>query len=169
MQMMASCVRRSMNKPEPTPGTDPDMIQTLLASSLPAEEKTFPRLFSETRSIIMAGTETTGSTLITITSSLLSDPGKLLLLRHELGNAEEVKGGRLEYSDLRELPYITGVINEGLRLANPTPSRLPRVCSDQDLQYKGWVIPRGVSDIYRLFHKMAAILQLRPAVYQLTI
>lgn len=156
--MMASCVRRSMNKPEPTPGTDPDMIQTLLASSLPAEEKTFSRLFSETRSIIMAGTETTGSTLITITSSLLSDPGKLLLLRHELGNAEEAKGGRLEYSDLRELPYITGVINEGLRLANPTPSRLPRVCSDQDLQYKGWVIPRGVSVIYGLFHKMAVIL-----------
>lgn len=142
---MAGCVRRSMNKPEPAPGTNPDMIQTMLASSLPAEEKTFPRLFSETRSVIMAGTETTASTLITITSSLLSDPAKLLHLKHELGNAEEAKGGPLGYADLRELPYITGVVNEGLRLANPTPSRLPRVCGGQDLQYKEWVIPRGVS------------------------
>ncbi|RYP49482.1 hypothetical protein DL768_004841 [Monosporascus sp. mg162] len=142
-EMMISCVKRSMNKPEPAPGTDPDMIQTLVSSSLPLEEKTFPRLFSETRSIIMAGTETTASTLITITASLLSDPGKLLLLRHELGNAEEAKGGPLEYSELKELPYITGVVNEGLRLANPTPTRLPRICKDQDLRYKEWTIPKG--------------------------
>ncbi len=121
------------------------MIQTLLASSLPAEEKTFPRLLSEARSIIMAGTETTASTLITIAASLLDDPGKLLLLRHELGDAEETRGAPLGYSDLRELPYIAGVVNEGLRLANPTPSRLPRVCGDQDLQYREWTIPKGVS------------------------
>ncbi|RYP67214.1 hypothetical protein DL771_007376 [Monosporascus sp. 5C6A] len=144
-EMMTSCVKRSMNKPEPAPGTNPDMIQTLVSSSLPPEEKTFPRLFSETRSIIMAGTETTASTLITITASLLSDPGKLLLLKHELGSAEEAKDGPLEYSELKELPYITGVVNEGLRLANPTPSRLPRICKDQDLRYKEWTIPKGTT------------------------
>ncbi|KAI1211984.1 putative cytochrome P450 [Annulohypoxylon truncatum] len=142
---MISCVRRSMNKPEPAPGSPQDMIQTLLASNLPAEEKTFPRLFSESRSVIMAGTETTATTLVCITSNLLSDPAKAQKLRHELSVAEMAKGGALEYADLRELPYITGVINEGLRLANPTPSRLPRVCEDQDLTYKQWVIPRGTT------------------------
>ncbi|RYO97533.1 hypothetical protein DL765_011134 [Monosporascus sp. GIB2] len=144
-EMVTSCVKRSMNKPEPAPGTNPDIIQTLLSSSLPLEEKTFPRLFSETRSIIMAGTETTASTLITIAASLLSDPGKLLLLRHELGSAEEAKGGPLEYSELKDLPYITGVVNEGLRLANPTPTRLPRICEDKDLRYKEWTIPKGTT------------------------
>lgn len=141
-----------MNKPEPAPGSPPDMVQTLMASSLPEEEKTFPRLFSESRSVIMAGTETTATTLVCITSYLLSDASKLEKLRRELHDAEEAKranggvdgDGSLSYADLRELPYITGVINEGLRLANPTPSRLPRVCEDQDLGYKGWVIPRGV-------------------------
>lgn len=134
-----------MNKPEPAPGTPYDMVQTLMDSNLPPEEKTFPRLFSESRSVIMAGTETTATTLVCITSYLLSDPAKVQKLRQELSEAEKAKGGELEYSDLRELPYITGVINEGLRLANPTPSRLPRVCEDQDLTYKGYVLPRGVS------------------------
>ncbi|KAI1455526.1 cytochrome P450 [Annulohypoxylon moriforme] len=142
---MTNCVRRSMNKPEPAPGSPHDMIQTMLDSDLPPEEKTFPRLFSESRSVIMAGTETTATTLVCITSNLLGDPAKVQKLRHELSVAEKAKGGALEYSDLRELPYITGVINEGLRLANPTPSRLPRVCEDQDLTYKQFVIPRGTT------------------------
>ncbi|KAI2464814.1 putative cytochrome P450 [Annulohypoxylon bovei var. microspora] len=142
---MINCVRRSMNKSEPAPGSPQDMIQTLMASDLPPEEKTFPRLFSESRSVIMAGTETTATTLVCITSNLLSDPAKEQKLRHELSAAEKAKGSALEYADLRELPYITGVINEGLRMANPTPSRLPRVCEDQDLTYKQWVIPRGTT------------------------
>ncbi|KAI0886299.1 putative cytochrome P450 [Annulohypoxylon maeteangense] len=142
---MINCVQRSMNKSEPAPGTPPDMIQTLMASDLPPEEKTFPRLFSESRSVIMAGTETTATTSVCITSNLLGDPAKVQKLRHELCIAEKAKGGALDYADLRELPYITGVINEGLRLANPTPSRLPRVCEDQELTYKQWVIPRGTT------------------------
>ncbi|KAI1409904.1 putative cytochrome P450 [Hypoxylon sp. FL1857] len=142
---MISCVRRSMNKPEPAPGSPHDMIQTLMSSNLPPEEKTFPRLFSESRSVIMAGTETTATTLVCITVNLLSDLSKLQKLRDELSAAETAKGGPLDYSDLRELPYITGVINEGLRMANPTPSRLPRVCEDQDLRYKQYVIPKGMT------------------------
>ncbi|OTA95914.1 hypothetical protein M434DRAFT_40430, partial [Hypoxylon sp. CO27-5] len=145
IQTMVNCVRRSMNKPEPAPGTPYDMIQVLMASNLPPEEKTFPRLFSETRSVIMAGTETTATTLVCITFNLLSDSSKIQKLRSELGAAETAKGGPLDYSDLRELPYITGVINEGLRIANPTPSRLPRVCEDQDLKYKQYVIPKGTT------------------------
>ncbi|KAI1405185.1 putative cytochrome P450 [Hypoxylon fuscum] len=144
-QTMTSCVQRSMNKPEPAPGNPHDMVQTLMASNLPPEEKTFPRLFSESRSVIMAGTETTGTTLVCITSNLLNDTAKLHELKHELAEAEATKGGALDYSDLRQLPYITGVINEGLRLANPTPTRLPRVCEDQDLSYKQYVIPRGTT------------------------
>lgn len=135
-----------MDKPEPAPGQHPDVVQTLLASSLPASEKTFPRLFSETRSVIMAGTETTGSLLVAITAYVLNHPDVLEKLRAELGAAERAKGGAaLQYADIRELPYITGVVNEGLRLANPTPTRLPRVCPDQDLTYGRYVIPMGVS------------------------
>ncbi|KAI0121697.1 cytochrome P450 CYP682H1 [Xylariales sp. AK1849] len=144
-RMMAGCVRRSMNKPESAAGSSPDMVQTVLESPLPAEEKTFMRLFSETRSVIMAGTETTASVLVCITACLLKDPNKVARLKHEIGEAEEQMGTTLSYSKLKELPYLTGVVNEGLRLANPTPSRLPRECPDQELKYKDWTIPRGTT------------------------
>lgn len=46
---------------------------------------------------------------------------------------------------LRELPYLTACINEGLRLGAGSMKRSPRVFPDDDIQYKDWVIPRGVS------------------------
>lgn len=144
-QMMASCVHRSMHKDEPAPGQPIDMVQTVLQSPLPPEEKTFLRLLSETRSVIMAGTETTASVLVCITASLLKSPDMVAQLRQELVDAEHVHGFPLPYNRLKELPFLTGVVNEGLRLANSTPSRLPRVCDTQDLKYGEWIIPRGVS------------------------
>ncbi|KAI1137515.1 putative cytochrome P450 [Hypoxylon sp. FL0543] len=158
-ETMVNCVRRSMNKPEPAPGSPHDMIQTLMSSDLPPEEKTLPRLFSESRSVIMAGTETTATTLVCIAFHLLSASSKLERLRHELGAAEKAKGGALDYADLRELPYITGVVNEGLRMANATPSRLPRVCEDQDLTYKEYIIPKGtaISTTIKDIHNDASV------------
>lgn len=142
---MGGCVFRSMHKAEPAPGDHADMVQTILQSSLPPEEKTFLRLLSETRSVIMAGTETTASVLVCITACLLKDPDMLAKLRSELATAEAESGFPMNYNKLKELPFLTGVVNEGLRLANPTPSRLPRVCEIQDLKYNEWIIPRGVS------------------------
>lgn len=46
---------------------------------------------------------------------------------------------------LRELPYLTACINEGLRLGAGSMKRSPRIFPDDDIQYKDWVIPRGVS------------------------
>lgn len=142
---MGGCVFRSMNKAEPAVGEYPDMVQTVLQSPLPAEEKTFLRLLSETRSVIMAGTETTASVLVCITACLLKNPNLLDQLRQELASAEIKSGFPLNYNKLKELPFLTGVVNEGLRVANPTPSRLPRVCETQDLRYREYIIPRGVS------------------------
>ncbi|KAK9802347.1 putative Cytochrome P450 [Seiridium cardinale] len=144
-EMMASCVQRSMNKAEPVPGEQVDMVQTVLQSPLPAEEKTFLRLLSETRSVIMAGTETTASVLVCITACLLKDPKMLAQLKQELATAETESGFPVNYTKLKELSFLTGVVNEGLRLANPTPSRLPRVCETQDLRYREWIIPAGTS------------------------
>lgn len=153
---MSGCVSRSMNKPEPAVGEHPDMVQTVLQSPLPAAEKTFLRLLSETRSVIMAGTETTASVLVCITACLLKDRNMLAQLRQELATAEAESGFPLNYTKLKELPFLTGVVNEGLRVANPTPSRLPRVCEIQDLKYKEWIIPRGVSSNPSLTHPSQA-------------
>lgn len=46
---------------------------------------------------------------------------------------------------LRKLPYLSACINEGLRLGAGSLKRSPRVFPDEDIHYKDWVIPKGVS------------------------
>lgn len=47
---------------------------------------------------------------------------------------------------LRELPYLTACIHEGLRLGAGSMKRSPREFPDDEIEYKGWVVPRGVSE-----------------------
>ncbi|KAI4159529.1 MAG: hypothetical protein LQ342_006530 [Letrouitia transgressa] len=48
-------------------------------------------------------------------------------------------------AELEKLPYLTGVIQEGLRLVYGVATRLQRVAPNEALQYKDWVIPPGTS------------------------
>lgn len=45
---------------------------------------------------------------------------------------------------LGRLPYLTAVIHEATRLAHGVTGRLVRIAPDEDLQYAGYTIPRGV-------------------------
>ncbi|KAI5922014.1 trichodiene oxygenase [Camillea tinctor] len=56
---------------------------------------------------------------------------------HEAGTAD------LSVSSLEQLPYLTAVIMEGLRLSPSVASRLARVAPDRDLFYDKWCIPKG--------------------------
>lgn len=44
---------------------------------------------------------------------------------------------------LEQLPYLSAVVNEGLRLADPITHRLMREFPDKDLTCHGFTIPRG--------------------------
>lgn len=57
----------------------------------------------------------------------------------------ENPNGVTSWYALRELPYLTACINEGLRLGAGSMKRSPREFPDDDIHYKGWIIPRGVS------------------------
>lgn len=46
---------------------------------------------------------------------------------------------------LRKLPYLTACIHEGMRLGAGSMKRSPRVFPDDDIRYKDWIIPKGVS------------------------
>lgn len=48
---------------------------------------------------------------------------------------------------LTYMPRIqSAVINEGLRLSHGASSRMPRIATEENLQYKEWIIPAGVSN-----------------------
>lgn len=46
-------------------------------------------------------------------------------------------------SMLEQLPYLTAVNTEGLRLSPGVATRQARLAPDRELVYKEWVIPKG--------------------------
>ena len=74
----------------------------------------------------------------------MSNPSVLARLRKELATAPLTEAGDpvASWTTLEQLPYLTAVLKEGLRLAGGMLSRLPRIY-DKPITYKSWVIPAG--------------------------
>jgi cytochrome P450 len=135
----------NMSSHSPSTKRVPTIFHDILTSSLPAREKTLDRLWQEGQTFVAAGTETTAWALTVITFYLLQDPAALSRLQKELVAAKANSSTELE-----KLPYLSAVIQEGLRLSYGVCSRLPRIAPDATLVFvdgesgKAWQIPRNV-------------------------
>lgn len=118
----------------------PTIFHDILTSDLSQSEKTLDRLWQEGQTFVAAGTETTAWCLTVITFYLLQSPEQLKRLRKELLEANATTSTQLE-----KLPYLTAIIQEGLRLSYGVSTRLPRVSPNVELLLndgqKTWVIP----------------------------
>lgn len=128
---------------------DGTIFDEILNSNLSDHEKRPERLLEESQNIAIAGTETTAWTLSVLTFHLLSNPDKLKKLRSELEKAIPDVGALLPpIKDLEQLPYLTAVISEGLRLSMGTSNRQFRIAPDEAMRFndgkKEWVVPPGV-------------------------
>lgn len=94
-------------------------------------------------SIVGAGTITTAHTLQVITYHLCSNPDMLQKLRAELKQVDLNSQKARKLPRLEQLPYLNGVINEGLRLSYGVVSRLARIAPDRVIEYGEWKIPPG--------------------------
>ncbi|ROV99536.1 hypothetical protein VMCG_06332 [Cytospora schulzeri] len=116
-----------------------DMFQS---KTLPESEKTIPRFSGEGMALMNAGTDTTGWALTVITYHVLSKPEVLNRLTAELAEAG-LDADTLSWAALEKLPYISGVITEGLRLSYGVSARSPRIAPEEDLVYQGEVKGKG--------------------------
>ncbi|KAI1282958.1 putative benzoate 4-monooxygenase cytochrome P450 [Xylaria sp. FL0933] len=116
----------------------------ILKSNLPESEKDSGRLQREAFALLAAGTITTASTLSIITFYVLANPHIESRLRDELKGYWSGLGNNQSprWAELEKIPYLHGCIKEGLRLSRFF-RRSPRICPDQELQYKQWTIPRN--------------------------
>ncbi|OJZ88942.1 hypothetical protein ASPFODRAFT_42057 [Aspergillus luchuensis CBS 106.47] len=144
-------VHQIMNDKDTGAGKQPKTIfHDLLANpNLPVSEKSVERLGQEAKILVAGGTETTSWTLSVITYYLLSQPDTLSRLRTELIASIPDHTAHVGIEVLEHLPYLTAVIQEGLRLSYGAVARLARVSPDEavifhdDKRGKDWVIPPG--------------------------
>lgn len=121
------------------------------ADELPDSQKTVRRLQHEVETFVIAGTETSAHALACITFHVLDNPSVLRRLQEELNNFNRSSSRAACLKEIEQLPYLTCVLLEGLRLSYGLAMRLPRVAPDRVIKYRDFDIPAGVS-VRRSYH-----------------
>ncbi|KAK2666648.1 Cytochrome P450, E-class, group I [Fusarium oxysporum f. sp. vasinfectum] len=98
-------------------------------------------LREQAKVMMLAGSETTATFLAGVTYLLLKYPETLKKLKSEVRSAFSSTQDITKESTCK-LPYLHGVIEEGLRLFPPAPFGLPRVCPPGAV-IDGYSIPTG--------------------------
>ncbi|KAI0515411.1 cytochrome P450 [Xylaria bambusicola] len=141
---IADQIARVLESDQPHVGNKNVFHEMRDSKHLPSEDKQFSYYQSEAGSFIGGGTETTASALTTLTYFVLENPDVLRKLREELRTVMPLGQKELPpTSTLEGLPYLTGVIQEGIRLSFSVPSRLPRTAPTEELVYNGYRLPPG--------------------------
>ena len=119
-------------------------------------------LVNEALVLVIAGTDTTTYTAAHATYYILSHSNVLKSFQDELQHTLQENGGRLEWANIRQLPYLvrrspsryalifvlssqTAIVQETLRLNPPVPGIAPRVVPPQGAQFGSHLLPGGVS------------------------
>jgi cytochrome P450 len=135
-------VERKKMKP-----AEPDIMSYIIGSpsakfKTAAEEHNW--LVGDSRLIVVAGSDTTNTTLAFACYHLAKDPSHVEKLRAELEKAEyEMTPTNL--SILQNLDHLNGVINESLRLHPPLPGGVPRLSPPEGLFIGGHFIPGNIN------------------------
>ena len=103
--------------------------------TLPESEKAPGRLWQDGYVTVVAGTLTTADALTWAVYGLLSQPHTLRELKAELNAAIPDPHTAPEMVTLENLPYLTAVIYEALRLSNGVSMRLSRIDPDKPMIY----------------------------------
>jgi cytochrome P450 len=121
----------------PSPGSPPTIVHEIIQSGLPPSEKKFSRVLDDVATVTGAGFETTASVLRLIMYHVFSNDKILQRLRTELSGVSADPDTKI----LEQLPYLTSVIMEGMRLSPAIGSRMARLTHDRDIHYGKWRIP----------------------------
>lgn len=93
--------------------------------------------------ILEAGIQSSASALRLILFHVYSNPEILERLRTELNSASIKPQDKVQVKALEQLPYLTAVLMEGLRLSPGLATRMARVAPDRDIFYNERRIPAG--------------------------
>ncbi|KAJ5226531.1 hypothetical protein N7468_007756 [Penicillium chermesinum] len=112
-------------------------------------------LHSDSRLIIVAGSDTTASTLTYTFYLLAQNAAHQHKLRDELAAIVE-EDGSFSFKALQNADHLNGVINEALRLYPAVPSGLPRLTPPEGLTIRDTFIP-GNTTVVAPFYTMGRL------------
>ncbi|ERF75987.1 hypothetical protein EPUS_01353 [Endocarpon pusillum Z07020] len=119
----------------------------VLKSKLPEEEKATARLGHEAQLTVLAGQDTTATTLSSAVYELLANPDKLKKLKEELAATFPDSESPITFSQVEHLPYLGAVIQECLRCHPGVITRMARVSPEVPVTYdrggKHYTFPAG--------------------------
>ncbi|KAG7006351.1 hypothetical protein G7Y79_00015g039410 [Physcia stellaris] len=121
----------------------PTIFYEIIHSDLPPAEKLPKRLEGEAAAVLGAGAVTTAWTLTVGMYHLTVQQEKLERLRAEVRSVMPDPHQPVKLQQLEQLPYLTAVIMESLRLSNGVSTRLARVAPDRSIYFRDWEIPKG--------------------------
>lgn len=118
-----------------------DVLSALIAARLYDDEATCREAIAqEVIAFIVGGAETTAKVLSWTLLGVLSNPEIHARLRQELD--EVLEGRAIANEDLRQLPYLHAVMQEGMRFQTVGPFAGPRLAK-QDIEIGGFEIAAG--------------------------
>jgi cytochrome P450 len=133
-----------------------DILQTLVDAKDTETNSTFTdeEIIEEASILIFAGMETTAVAIIWTYYLLGKNPETYKKLVDELVTAFPDKNTKISYDMCKDLPYLTAVIHESLRVRSPASVVLPRVVPEGGATICGYFLPEGVSLLNYLFYKL---------------
>ena len=123
----------------------PSIFDTALKPDAGKVKPSIDDLTADTLLQLIAGTDTSAHALVIATYNVLRDTRILEKLQTELHQAIPGKDILLKWTDLENLPYLRGVIEESLRFSSGAPGHLPRVVPAAGAVLCGQRIASGVS------------------------
>ncbi|KAJ5316840.1 hypothetical protein N7508_001348 [Penicillium antarcticum] len=142
-EQCVALVQTTLNAPKDSRRTG--IIDTMLDASQagtwesPDEEFLTDQIFS----LVFAGIDTSSITMTSAFYYILSSPDVLLRLQDELrGNTPNIEE-TYDWNKVRQLPYLSAIIKETLRISSPAPGRFPRIVPPAGLHHKTSFIPGG--------------------------
>ena len=102
-------------------------------------------LEATTATLILAGSEGTSALLTSTTNLLVRNPEKLQRLTKEVRTSFQSES-EIVLDKLEKLPYIEAVLREGMRVAPPVPTAIPRIVPPLGDIVSGIRLPGNVSN-----------------------
>ncbi|KAE8381111.1 cytochrome P450 [Aspergillus bertholletiae] len=116
----------------------------------PDQEKNYPgmgldALINEALLFTIGGSHTTAYTLSYAVYHVLSAPEILSRLRNELEGASTAINKEFDWHRIKNLPYLTAIIKETLRISSGIPGNLPRVVPDEGVYVQSQFIQEDLA------------------------